>query len=193
MGYGSTIKRKKCKCGNCKCYPTLQYNGWNFKCAPAEIKERVGGRKKAAIKTKNARKAAALKLKKIKREDTPEGNIKENWFSERRKEMTGVCLFCGGKTEWDNDKTFRNSIAHLLEKKDNFGGFPSVAYHPDNWLELCYYNNSCHDNFDRHMITWDMLRDSAEWEFIVSKFKKIEPFIAIAERRNIPELLLKSL
>lgn len=113
----------------------------------------------------------------------------DNWFEERRKEMTGVCLFCGGKTEKDNDDTYRCSVAHLLPKRKNM--FPSVACHPENFLELCHFGNSCHQNFDNGIITWEFLRDSKEWEIIVGKFKKIYPFIPESEKRNIPELLIK--
>src|SRR5690348_2912633 len=79
----------------------------------------------------------------------------DNWFEERRKEMTGTCLFCGGKTERDNDDTFKFSIAHLLAKRKNM--FPNIACHPDNWIELCHYSNSCHSNFDNGIITWEFL------------------------------------
>jgi hypothetical protein len=113
------------------------------------------------------------------------------WFAQRRKEMTGKCLFCNGKTEKYNDSTFKRSIAHLLAKRGNM--FPSVAQNPDNWLELCFYGNSCHTNLDNGMITWEFLRDSKEWDVIVTKFKKIYPFIALNERGRIPEILLKEL
>lgn len=111
------------------------------------------------------------------------------WFAERRKELTGKCDFCGGKTEKHNNETFKFSIAHLLAKRDAM--FPSVATHRANYLELCYYGNSCHTNFDNGMITWELLRDSKEWALIVGKFKEIYPSIAEAERKNIPEILLQ--
>lgn len=113
------------------------------------------------------------------------------WFEARRSEMTGKCLFCGGKTEKYNDETFKRSIAHLLPKRKKM--FPSIATNPDNWLELCFYSNSCHTNFDNGMITWDFLKDSKEWEIIVTKFRKMYPNIAEIERKNIPEQLLKTL
>lgn len=189
----SSIARKKCKCG-CSRYPTLGYAGYNYGCAPQEIKDKAGSKKDVARKNKNARNAAALKIKKqVRDSEGAEGGLKENWFAERRKQMTGACLFCGGKTEASNDKTFRNSIAHLLPKKDGIGGVPSVKYHPDNWIELCWTGNSCHDNLDHAMITWEMLRDSAEWDIIVEKFKKIYPFVAPQERRFVPELLLQTI
>lgn len=118
---------------------------------------------------------------------------KKQWFENRRAEMTGQCLFCNGKSEKDNDTSFRHSIAHLLPKKEGFGGFPSVATHPDNWIELCYYGNSCHSNFDNSIITWEYLKETSAWPVIVEKFKKVYPFIVEKEKRNIPDLLLQEL
>lgn len=127
-------------------------------------------------------------LKEVEKDS--EGNTKkEKWFKERRSEMTGVCLFCGGKTERDNDHLFRHSIAHLLPKKKGIGGFPSVALHPDNWIELCYHGNSCHSNFDSGIITWEFIRDSAEWEVIAGKLKKVLPCIDKSERQYLPEVI----
>lgn len=115
----------------------------------------------------------------------------DEWFGARRKEMTGECVLCSGKTEKDNDETFKRSIHHILEKRPTM--FPSVAKHPDNWLEVCFFGNSCHTNLHNGTITMELLRDSAEWKIIVDKFKKIYPYIAEAEKKNIPELLLKEL
>ena len=113
------------------------------------------------------------------------------WFAERRKELKGKCDFCGGKTEKFNNETYRFSIAHLLAKREAM--FPSVATHPANYLELCYYGNSCHTNFDNSIITWELLKDSKEWDLIVGKFKEIYPFIDQCERKNIPSILLNEI
>lgn len=115
----------------------------------------------------------------------------DKWFEDRRREMTGKCVLCGGKTEKHNDDTYRNSIHHILEKRPTM--FPSVALHEDNWLEVCFYGNSCHTNIHNSTITWELLHDSKEWEIIATKFQKIYPFIAENEKKNIPELLLKTI
>lgn len=141
------------------------------------------------IAKKSAKKIAKEKEEKESFGDTP----LDNWFEQRREEMKGFCVLCGGKSEKNNDATYRHSIAHLFPKKENFGGFPSIATHEENWMELCYYGNSCHTNFDNHIITWELLRDSAEWLMIVEKFKNIYPFIAQDERKNVPEILLNEL
>lgn len=118
-------------------------------------------------------------------------NALDLWFDARRKEMKGVCVLCGGKSEKHNDATYRRSIHHLFDKKPSL--YPSVATNPDNWLEVCHFGNSCHDNIHNRTITWELLHDSAEWSIIVSKFKKIFPFMAEGERKNIHPLLLKEL
>lgn len=148
--------------------------------------EKIFGKVPVVKEPKPLKKISDKKAKEIRGEDKSD---LDNWFEERRKEMTGNCLFCQGKTEKDNDETFKNSIAHLLAKRKN--QFPSVACHPDNWLELCFYGNSCHTNFDNGIITWEFLADSKEFEVIAEKFKKIYPFIPESEKRNLPEPLIK--
>src|SRR5690349_16491299 len=66
---------------------------------------------------------------KIKEQENSDTAL-DKWFEERRKEMIGRCVFCGGKTEKDNDATYRCSIAHLLAKRKDYG-CPSVNVHPD--------------------------------------------------------------
>jgi hypothetical protein len=104
------------------------------------------------------------------------------WFVAKRREMKGRCLFCNQKTEKENDETYRRSIAHLLPKNKN--SFPSVATHPDNFIELCFHNNSCHTNFDTGKITWEFIFDSKEAEIIREKLMNILPMVAENERKN---------
>jgi hypothetical protein len=111
----------------------------------------------------------------------------EKWFNDTRVKMVGVCQFCGGKTEKNNDKTFKRSIAHLLPKRKN--QFPSIATHEDNWLELCFFSNSCHTNFDNGIIEWDVLEEQPIWDVIKEKFTRIYPYIKETEKRNIPKAL----
>jgi hypothetical protein len=142
-------------------------------------------------KYKPIAKKSAKKLKQEAEEKKLRGDddtLMEQWFKARRKELTGTCDFCGGKTEKHNNETYKRSIAHLLPKRSNM--FPSVATHPANYLELCFYGNSCHTNFDNGIISWELLRDSKEWSLIVTKFKEIYPFINENEKKNIPESLL---
>ena len=113
----------------------------------------------------------------------------DNFFEAARERMTGKCLFCGGKTERDNDDTYRRSIAHIFAKRPNM--FPSVALNEDNWIELCFWGNSCHTNFDNNIITWELLIDSAEWPILLNKIRAVYPFIKEDEKKNIPDVLRK--
>ena len=104
------------------------------------------------------------------------------WFEERRLEMTGVCMHCGGKTCKDDDKLFKHSVAHILPK----ALFESVAHHPANWIELCFFGSSCHTNMDSGIL--DMTEMNC-WNTIVERFQAMYPYIDRKERRKIPEVL----
>jgi hypothetical protein len=143
--------------------------------------------KKYSIKKVSDKRAAKIKEQKENGSD----NALDIWFEERRKEMTGRCVLCNGTTLKKDDENYRKSIHHLFDKRPTM--FPSVSTHPDNWLELCFYGNSCHTNVHNKTITWELLMDSAEAKLIIDKFKKIYPAIAENERKNIPEILLNEL
>lgn len=119
-------------------------------------------------KALNASKAAAMR----------------RWFDERRGEMTGKCRHCGGKTLKHNDKMFYYCIAHILPK----AYFKSVATHHDNWIELCFYGNSCHTNLDNHAI--DLMELNC-FDEVVAKFVRMYPDIDPDEKRRIPSVLLQ--
>lgn len=109
----------------------------------------------------------------------------DRFFKEMQKRMTGRCENCGGKTEAFT-KHFKNSIAHILPK----AYFKSVATNENNWLELCFYSNSCHSQMDNKMID---LIDMNCFDQIVTRFVKMYPFISLEERRRIPRVLLEYL
>lgn len=111
--------------------------------------------------------------------------VLERWFKDRQKEMTGRCMNCGGKTE-AHTKMYKCSIAHILPK----AYFKSVATNEDNWLELCFYGNSCHSQMDNKMLD---LIDMNCFDTIIQKFTKIYPHIAKDELRRIPPILIEYL
>lgn len=104
------------------------------------------------------------------------------WFEERRDELTGRCQLCGGRSEKGNDETHRRSIHHLLDKRKTM--FPSLALNPVNFLEVCFYGNSCHQNIHGGKITWELLFDSAEWPIIKEKLKILLPLCTAEEKKN---------
>ena len=174
-----------CKCG-CGKYPTMGFQGFNSECRP-DLKEALINKHKKRTAEKNA----SNKLrnvdenKDVNREMSKGYAELERWFKERQKEMTGRCMNCGGKTE-AHTKMYKCSIAHILPK----AYFPSVATHPDNWIELCFYSNSCHTNFDNKML--DLL-DMNCFDQIIKKFAKMYPHIAQEEKRRIPAILIEYL
>lgn len=106
----------------------------------------------------------------------------EIWFKQRHKEMKGVCSHCGNKTQ-RGQQNYKCSVAHILPKEH----FKSVMTHPDNWIELCFYGNSCHTNFDNSMLD---LIDMNCFDEVIEKFVRIYPHIAPNERRRIPRYCL---
>jgi hypothetical protein len=119
-----------------------------------------------------------------RQDNKPASGELERWFQERRREMKGVCLHCGGKTCRDDDQWFRASLAHILPK----AYFPSVSTHPLNWIELCFWGNSCHTNMDNKVLD---MTEMACWDTIVTRFQAMYPSIAPKERRRIPEILMQ--
>jgi len=111
------------------------------------------------------------------------GGELQRWFEDRSKEMTGICVNCGGKTQ-KGESNYKNSVAHILPK----AYFKSVATHEDNWMELCFYGNSCHTNYDNKMI--DIL-DLSCFDSVIQKFVRMYPHITKEERRRIPNVLLE--
>ena len=111
---------------------------------------------------------------------------KELWFQARRIEMTGTCMHCGGKTCKDNDKLFRNSICHILPKSI----FKSVAFHPLNQVELCFWSPSCPTNMDNGIL---MPYEMNCWSIIIDRFRIIYPEIAESERKYLPDYLTDQL
>jgi hypothetical protein len=152
-----------------------------------QLPKEAVAKKKKPIPRQSERK----KIEIAKEKEAGTDSALDLWFEARRLEMTGRCCLCGGKSEKNNDETYRRSIHHLFDKRQIM--FPSVATNPENWLELCHFGNSCHDNIHNKTITWELLLDSSEGEMIVQKFRKIYPFMAEPERKNIPEILLKQL
>lgn len=138
---------------------------------------------KVATKTLERKAKEAVEIDKGK-ELTSGGAELKRWFEDRRKELTGVCSHCGGRSCKDSDQYWKFSIAHILPK----AYFPSVATHKDNFIELCFFNNSCHTQMDNKML--DII-DMNCWDTIVERFLRMYPFIAKDEKRRIPQTLMQ--
>jgi hypothetical protein len=123
--------------------------------------------------------------KKIKQEILAKGDDSalDLWFEERRRDCDGKCHHCGGKSCKDDDKYFKFSICHILPKSL----FPSVATHPSNFIELCFWEKNCHGNMDNNIL--DMTEMNC-FDEIIQKFQAMYPFIDKKERRRIPSVLM---
>jgi len=134
---------------------------------------------KAAYRGIPKKSAKTIAKEKAQKEAGTDG-VMDLFFASNRSKMTGRCLFCNGDTMKNEDDKFHFSLSHLLPKAI----FKSVATHPDVLIELCFYNNSCHTNFDNGIITWEFIKDSKEWEIIKEKLLIVLPAVAPEERKH---------
>ena len=112
------------------------------------------------------------------------GNELDRWFNARRIEMVGACAHCGGLSCKDSTQYFKFSIAHILPKNL----FKSIKTHPLNWIELCFWNKSCHTNYDNK--TLDITELNC-FDTVIERFVAMYPDIAPKERKYIPDVLLQ--
>ena len=176
----NSIKRKHCKCSDdCKMYPTFGFAGYFSLHAPVEIKDKVSNRRKIYQKSKNARLYTSSKLRKHEALINSK-NEKVLWYKERRYEMTGFCLECGKSTNKDNDKYFSWSIAHIVPKSL----IKSVAFHPNNFIELCWQHHSDYDS------NFEMAKEMGCFEIAKRKFNQFKHLIPNEELRKINPFLL---
>lgn len=147
----------------------------------------------------NSRKSISERhIEKMKAKNKENGVVivvdeKDGWFNNRRNEMVGCCLFCLAPSEKKNDKTFKRSVAHLFPKRKNM--FPSIALHPENSIELCFFYNSCHTNFDNGIITFEDIKNEypVAWKEIIRKAKILYPLMTKSEQPKVPEIILQEL
>lgn len=177
----STIAKKKCKCSpDCKKYPTLGYNGFNFSCAPEEIKEKVGSRKDLIRKNKNTRNAIRVKMRgEIREKDRLEGeNDLEAWFLLQMHSNERICDNCGVSLHYLNEWAWRGSQHHCLEKSL----FLSVATNPVNHLVLGYY--CCHSQWHSSMLNASKMPCFSKAKEIV---EMLYPLLTDREKGRISE------
>lgn len=118
----------------------------------------------------------------IKAQNKDSNDELDKWFLDRHEEMQGWCRNCGAPSE-KNKSSYKCSIAHILPK----AYFPSIATNIHNYIELCFYSNSCHTNLDNSIIA---IEDLLCFPEIVEKFIAMYPNIAEAEKKRIPPSLM---
>lgn len=99
-----------------------------------------------------------------------------DWFMDRGKELTGKCAHCRKKSSKGDPKYERFSVAHIFPK----AYFPSVATHPSNFIELCFWDESCHTSYDQQGIEY--LLDGPAWSLMVERFNTFEHLLTQEER-----------
>lgn len=109
----------------------------------------------------------------------------ELWYIHRSKELTGFCANCNGVTTKGDVKYWKYSIAHVMAKST----FGSVKTNVFNFVELCYFGNSCHANFDNNGYEYAREKMPLLWKIIIQRFKIMYPHIR--ERSKIPDALIQ--
>jgi hypothetical protein len=108
------------------------------------------------------------------------------WFAETRLKMTGICMHCGNPTCKYDDLYYKHCIAHILPK----AYIKSVRVHPWNWIELCFWENNCHANYDNNILEVAKMNC---YNIIIDRFTIIYPFVIHSERRRIPDVLIEGM
>lgn len=100
----------------------------------------------------------------------------QQWFKARRKDLIGTCQCgCGEPSQKKDDLYFRHSIAHIFPKSL----FPSVMYHPLNFVERRFWGG-CHSVMDD--TSMDRWPNMADFEDIKEKFHILAPLLTDEER-----------
>lgn len=142
-------------------------------------------KKYAGPKPISDKKLAAKKAEKEARggEDTD----LQKWYKAIQPKLTGKCIRCGERYNHRNLTYAIAATAHVLPKRPEM--FPSVATHPENYLELpgtC----GCHNWYD-NQASWEQIAQDKIWPLVLEKFLLIEP--SILERSKIPEVLAQEI
>lgn len=102
--------------------------------------------------------------------------LMKQYYRAARKRMVEVCQCgCGQVSQKKDDIYFRHSIAHIFPKRL----FPSVMYHPLNWVERRFWGG-CHGVMDD--TSMDRWINFADWDDIKEKFYILAPLLTDEER-----------
>lgn len=192
-----TIKIKNCKCSpDCKLLPSLGCSGFNYKHIPQELKEKnfeKYRRNNILKRSKTAKNTLSRKVHKLTTEEQKEKQQLQQWFDNvaRKIEQHPYCLECelNGVKTYIPLSQYRNASAHLLPKRKEYG-FPSVATHPENFMGALGTTCGHHYAYDR---SWEDASKMKVWPMAIDKIKKMLPFIAASEMKNLPPIILNEL
>ncbi len=103
---------------------------------------------------------------------------KDEFFNSQRKYMKAVCACgCGKPSQKDHDVYFRFCICHVFPQRL----FPSIQFHPANWVERAFWGGDHADMDNRSMDKWPAF---ADWEQIKEKFHLLAPLLTDQERKK---------
>lgn len=154
----------------------------------------TGPKPKKPLKRVSDKKAAEDKLAK---EDSGESGL-DKYFDYHMTNSFPKCDNCGMVAEWLLEEKYahvwRGCQAHVLRKKDNIGGFPSVATNLTNHLVLFpgygKYLCGCHDLFDS---SYEAMAKMAVFPKAIDIINQLYPFIAKEERKYLPEIITQEI
>lgn len=167
---------KKTRTGYCKSHQYLRTDIDKDGIVARAIKRQRTG---AALKAGRSLRLLAVTEPEVK---APKdyGNLRQ-WFMDRRKDMTGVCIECGKTTCKNDDKYYKWSIAHIVPKSL----IKSVATNEWNWVELCQQHHQEYDN------TFDRAAAMMCFGEVKQKFQLFKHLIPPEELRKVnPHLLI---
>ena len=183
----STIKRKTCKCG-CSKMPSMSYNGYFYDHAPQELKDKIELKSKSKKEKKLAKQREQNKVRHL---ENSQDNIAANkqielneWFKYNCANSPKKCENCGKDLSNLNDKYWRGSQDHIIEKSE-INGCPSVASELDNHCVLGFF--CCHSQKHTSHLN---LSKMPIFPLLKERFKKFEHLINEEEKRKIPKIFL---
>lgn len=149
------IKQKKCKCG-CDKYPTIGFRGYNYRCAPEDIRAAKFSKirdQREKSKERQRVKGKVRRLIPLQDSEAVERQVRLNkWFEYVATVIAANphCWNCGSPI---SKADYRNSTGHIFPK----GIFHSVETHPLNFVVVgnrCGCHNLTHriDTFSKMMV-----------------------------------------
>lgn len=157
-------------------------------------KKTTGPKPKKPIARKSEKKLAEEKEQK----DNAGDSGLDKYFDYHMTNGFPKCENCGMVAEWLLEEKYahvwRGCQAHVLRKKDNIGGFPSVATNLTNHLVLFpgfgKYLCGCHDLFDS---SYEAMAKMAIFPKAIDIINQLYPFIKAEERKYLPEIITQEI
>ena len=153
----------------------------------------TGPKEKKPLKKKSDKKLAE---EKVAGENKGESGL-DKYFEYHMKHSQPVCENCGLRADWLLEEKYsfiwRSCQAHVLEKKNNIGGFPSVSSNLLNHLVLFPHFAglcNCHGEFDA---SEEKMAKMKVFPKAVDIVKQLFPFIASSEKKYLPEVFVQEI